>query len=244
VRHLELRDYVLDAQLVFGHVALMFATAHAQGPRALILKHCSLEARANSDAQRDLAREDWQHYLALVTGMLGDDRSATLEFFRQTGTQDDWLTLVDGIGVSQIDEFLAGLKVPTLLLHQRGYTGLREEEAIKLATRIADARLVLTEGSSLIMDAGQGLQAVDAFLKEVPVRAEAPSASQEDTGLLSARETDVLRLLAQGKSNPEIAKELFITRSTVQNHVSSILIKTNLQNRAQAAVYARDHGLA
>ncbi len=54
---------------------------------------------------------------------------------------------------------------------------------------------------------------------------------------------EVLRLLAQGKSNPEIAKELFITRNTVQNHVSSILIKTNLNNRAQAAVYAQQHNI-
>jgi DNA-binding NarL/FixJ family response regulator len=60
---------------------------------------------------------------------------------------------------------------------------------------------------------------------------------------LSSREVEVPRLLAQGKSNPEIAKELFITRNTVQNHVSNILIKTNLQNRAQAAVYATEHGL-
>ena len=60
---------------------------------------------------------------------------------------------------------------------------------------------------------------------------------------LSERELEVLRLLGQGKSNPEIAKELFITRNTVQNHVSSILIKTNLSNRAQAAVYAKEHGI-
>jgi DNA-binding NarL/FixJ family response regulator len=62
-------------------------------------------------------------------------------------------------------------------------------------------------------------------------------------GSLSSRELDVLRLLAAGKSNPEIAKELFITRNTVQNHVSSILIKTNLTNRAQAAVFAKEHGI-
>jgi DNA-binding NarL/FixJ family response regulator len=60
---------------------------------------------------------------------------------------------------------------------------------------------------------------------------------------LSERELEVLRLVAAGKSNPEIAKELFITRNTVQNHVSSILIKTNLSNRAQAAVYAKEHGI-
>jgi DNA-binding NarL/FixJ family response regulator len=60
---------------------------------------------------------------------------------------------------------------------------------------------------------------------------------------LSQRELEVLRLLAQGKTNPQIAESLFITRNTVQNHVASILTKTNLQNRAQAAVYAKEHGL-
>ena len=79
----------------------------------------------------------------------------------------------------------------------------------------------------------------------MPAAEPAPSTTRtpEVPDALSAREIEVLRLLAQGKSNPEIAKELFITRNTVQNHVSSILIKTNLQNRAQAAVYAQQHGL-
>lgn len=61
---------------------------------------------------------------------------------------------------------------------------------------------------------------------------------------LSQREIEVIRLVAAGRSNPEIARELFLTRNTVQNHVSSILTKTNLTNRAQAAVYAQQHGLA
>jgi DNA-binding CsgD family transcriptional regulator/pimeloyl-ACP methyl ester carboxylesterase len=242
VRHLELRDFVLDAQRFFGHVALRFAAAHPQDVRALVLKHCALEERANSDAQRELAREDWHHYLTLVTGMLGGDRGVMSAFLGQAHTQADWLTLVDGIGISRIDDFLPDLKVPTLLLHQRGFTGLKEEDAVRLAARIANARLVLTEGTSLIIDAAQGLQAVDVFLKDVPVRTEAPSPPHEGL-VLSHRELEVLRLIAAGKSNPQIADELVISLNTVQRHVSNILAKTGLSNRTEAASFATRNGL-
>jgi two-component system NarL family response regulator len=55
---------------------------------------------------------------------------------------------------------------------------------------------------------------------------------------LSERELDVLRLVADGKSNQEIGEKLFITSSTVRNHISSILMKLQVENRVQAAVHA------
>jgi DNA-binding NarL/FixJ family response regulator len=55
---------------------------------------------------------------------------------------------------------------------------------------------------------------------------------------LSARELEVLGLLADGKANTEIAEALFISPSTVRNHISSILIKLHVGNRVQAAVRA------
>jgi DNA-binding NarL/FixJ family response regulator len=60
---------------------------------------------------------------------------------------------------------------------------------------------------------------------------------------LSERETDVLRLLAQGRANKEIARELAIGERTVKSHVSSILGKLGLQSRTQAALYAARVGL-
>ena len=73
-----------------------------------------------------------------------------------------------------------------------------------------------------------------------PIAAQAPPAALET---LTERETDVLRLLAQGKANKEIAAALFIGENTVKTHVSSILVKLGVQSRTQAALYARQIGL-
>ena len=61
---------------------------------------------------------------------------------------------------------------------------------------------------------------------------------------LSPREIDVLRLMASGKSNQEIADALFISRNTVSTHVRNILTKIGCANRTEAAAYALRHGLS
>ena len=61
---------------------------------------------------------------------------------------------------------------------------------------------------------------------------------------LTERELEVLRLVAEGRDNQEIAEALTISPSTVKNHVSSILDKLGLDNRIQAAVYAVRRGIA
>jgi NarL family two-component system response regulator LiaR len=60
---------------------------------------------------------------------------------------------------------------------------------------------------------------------------------------LTERERDVLRLLTEGKSNKEIASELFIGDRTVKSHLSAIFQKLNVEDRTQAALYAVRHGL-
>jgi DNA-binding NarL/FixJ family response regulator len=60
---------------------------------------------------------------------------------------------------------------------------------------------------------------------------------------LSDRETEVLRLIANGKDNADIAQELHISPKTVKNHISNILMKLQIENRIQAAVYAVRRGL-
>ena len=60
---------------------------------------------------------------------------------------------------------------------------------------------------------------------------------------LTARELEVLRLLAKGSSNKEIAKAFDVSEGTVKNHVSNILMRLELRDRTQAAVYAVEHGI-
>jgi DNA-binding NarL/FixJ family response regulator len=60
---------------------------------------------------------------------------------------------------------------------------------------------------------------------------------------LSDRELEVLKLIANGKDNAQIARELYISPKTVKNHISNILMKLQIENRIQAAVYAVRSGL-
>jgi DNA-binding NarL/FixJ family response regulator len=118
---------------------------------------------------------------------------------------------------------------------------------MKLAASIANARMVLTDGSDTFGDAGQSLAAIDAFLKDSLIGAghgqPSPNDGSANAGL-SQRELEVLRLVAAGRSNQQIADELVISLNTVRRHVSNVFDKTGVANRAQATAYAKDHGIA
>jgi len=73
------------------------------------------------------------------------------------------------------------------------------------------------------------------------VAAATPRAHRTD---LTSRELEVLRLIAAGRSNREISKELSVAEKTVKTHVSNVLSKLGVGDRTQAALYAVQHGLA
>src|SRR5438876_1032477 len=75
------------------------------------------------------------------------------------------------------------------------------------------------------------------------VRALLPAAPPPVFPELSDREREVLRLIADGRKNAEIAAQLVLTPKTVRNHVSNILSKLQVADRAQAIIRAREAGL-
>jgi DNA-binding NarL/FixJ family response regulator len=95
-----------------------------------------------------------------------------------------------------------------------------------------------SEGESLISPqiAAKVLQRLRAQSKDI-------DAAETIRAELSDRELQVLKLIANGKDNAQIASELFISPKTVKNHISNILMKLQIENRIQAAVYAVRSGI-
>lgn len=90
---------------------------------------------------------------------------------------------------------------------------------------------------------GQNILTISPPQQKEPQTQQPPPPSPHLLDPLSPRETEVLRLMAQGDSNVEIANDLVIAPATVKRHVSNILSKLQATNRTQAAVCARRHGL-
>ena len=74
-------------------------------------------------------------------------------------------------------------------------------------------------------------------------RTAAPPAAGQDLAALTSRELEVLALIGLGKTNGEIATELFVSEGTVKTHVNHLFTKLRLRDRAAAVVFAFDHGL-
>src|SRR5271154_756325 len=111
----------------------------------------------------------------------------------------------------------------------------------KDATRAEIGRAVLAAA------AGQAVldPAVQQRLLLGAARAPAPQPDQDhDPDELPPREADVLRLIAEGKSNREIARALYVSEETVKTHVNRIFAKTGSRDRTQAIRYAYTHGYA
>lgn len=102
------------------------------------------------------------------------------------------------------------------------------------AAEIADAIRGTNQGESVLEP-----QVTSKMMHRLTHRQE-PNLYEE----LTKREIEVLKLVAQGKSNQEIADELYITLKTVKTHVSNILSKLQVEDRTQAAIYALKHKIA
>ena len=102
---------------------------------------------------------------------------------------------------------------------------------------LINAIRVVAEGNALL--APSVTRRIIAEFVKKPV----PKTYEEETKRLTEREIEVLRLVAKGKTNEEIAGELVIGEATVKTHVSNVLTKLVLRDRVQAVVFAYESGL-
>jgi DNA-binding CsgD family transcriptional regulator len=171
---------------------------------------------------------------------------------------DELVTTADAFGTSTITA-MAGVAVGALALAEE-----RPEAALaplrsslqrwrKLGWPYEAARTQVLLGRALRgaadeESAAAELAAAAGALRTLGARPEAQEAERLLTpgplpGGLTAREAEVLRLVATGSSNPEIAAALFLSEKTVARHLSNIFTKLDVTSRTAAAAYAYDHGL-
>ena len=105
--------------------------------------------------------------------------------------------------------------------------------------QLVDAIRVVASGDALLAPAITR-RVIEEFVSRPPA-----SARRQAPGLdeLTARELEMLRYVARGLSNAEIAEAAFVSETTVKTHVAHILMKLRLRDRVQAVVYAYEHGI-
>ena len=96
-----------------------------------------------------------------------------------------------------------------------------------------------------VVAAGDALLAPSITRRVIEEYSRRPAPRRDDTNLanLTEREVEVLRLLATGLSNAELAARLYVSEGTIKTHLSHVLTKLGLRDRVQAVVFAYEHGL-
>ncbi len=184
-----------------------------------------------------------------VVGEAADGREA-IELVRETEPDvvlmDVRMPKLDGIEATR--QILAGQPRPRILM----LTTFDLDEYVYEAIRAGASGFLLKDvpPSELVhavrtVAAGEMLLAptITRRLVEEFVRRPAPGQQPEAFGDLTERELEVLRLIARGLSNAEIAQTLFLSGTTVKTHVTRILAKLDLRDRLQAVVLAYETGL-
>lgn len=155
---------------------------------------------------------------------------------------DIGLPRLDGIAATkQIKDALPDVRVVVLTSHTT------ETEIIAALSSGADAYCI--KGSSVdrllaaIAAAQEGATYLDPQIARLVIDHLRPPTTNNNLGQLSERETEVLKLMVEGYSNPEIAAALYLSPNTVKTHVRGIMNKLAVDDRVQAAVVALRSGL-
>ena len=188
-------------------------------------------------------REEFQ--VVAEAGTVAESLAAARRFEPDLVIMD--VRLPDGSGIEACREIRAEFPTTRIVM----LTSYPDEEAVLSAILAGASGYLLKQirGRDLVtaLEAvGRGDSLLDPAVTErvlERVRRIANGDERDELSELTAQERKILKLVADGKTNKEIAAEVFLSDKTVKNYVSSILSKLNLQRRAQAAAFVAKHRL-
>jgi len=164
------------------------------------------------------------------------------DLIRLTTTPANAVALLRSFWQVDVDDIVPLVRCPALVLHARGDAVIPFEEGRRIAGLIPDARfLPLASRNHVLLDSEPAWAAFAEALAEF-VPAMTPQGSPGPIAGLTAREQDVMELVAQGLDNKSIGRQLGISARTARNHVSTIFSKLGVNSRPQAIVLAREAG--
>jgi len=241
-------------------VAMTYAAHNPERVSRLVLYQASTCGRGAQGRSADQAEEErtrlkamelgWQVQnpvydrvftaLHLIDGNPEQVRACE-DILRRMTSSENAIALQRTFHLADVREDVPKVRCPTLVLNSRGDPIVPFEQGRQVAALIQGAHFVPLESRNhLVLDTetawAQLVKAIDEFLPAGPPKLGQP------LGSLSARESDVLELVARGLGNRAIADRLGIAEKTVRNHVTAVLGKLGVNSRAQAIVSARDAG--
>jgi len=210
-----------------------------------------------SDGIRVVVADDQQVVREGLVALLG-----LLDGIEVTGAAANGVEAVDLVAQGNVDVVLMDLKMPVLDGVQATaritadfpdvavlvLTTYADDESIATALR-AGARGYLTKDAgraeigAALRSTAAGQSTFDPEVSRRLIAGLTPGRVKVTDGL-TARETEVLRLIAQGLSNPEIAERLYISEATVKTHINNTFAKIGARHRAEAVRYAYRKGIA
>jgi pimeloyl-ACP methyl ester carboxylesterase/DNA-binding CsgD family transcriptional regulator len=232
-----------------GPTAIRYAALHPERVTHLVIMFSYARAPEYAgvrrvEAGRSLVERDWELYTEMggksITDLAGETASRQYTaYLRESNTARGTVAAFEAIADYDATEWLSQVRCPTLVLQRRQSRVLSTEVAHELAAGIPDARVTVVEGRSLapfIEDADRVISAIRSFLDE------GLQGGQLDG--LTPREIQVLRLIARGRSNREIAVDLVLSERTVARHIANIYTKTGIHSKSEATAYAFRHDLS
>ncbi|MBE0610469.1 MAG: alpha/beta fold hydrolase [Dehalococcoidia bacterium] len=259
-------DYIADIEAVYAAVgirradilafglrtpvAVRLAVTQPDRVRRLILQGVTAGPTAASgrtilEPGPDRYVENFDRFLEMLAARMGTPPAGLEEetaYMKECCDQASAAAAIAVLNETDVSADPPLVRCPTLVVELENNTLLQRGHAEQFVSQVPQAQLVFVpfkpEGAWLkdTTDAiGRWEAEQDANL--------GVSREERDAGDLTGREVEVLRLLASGRSNPEIALTLTISTNTVDRHVANIYGKIGAHNRTEAAVWAMAHGV-
>jgi pimeloyl-ACP methyl ester carboxylesterase/DNA-binding CsgD family transcriptional regulator len=192
----------------------------------------------------DFARVNWMLATQMLAGLFvprgsGEEIEAFSRYQRRAADADVAAAFLELDLSSDTRAFLPSVTAPSLVLHRRGDRTVPIGRGRELAALLPNARFVALSGDAHLPwhdDQRELHRALAGFLDD------SPAGEPNGASPLSRRETEVLRLVAAGLSNREIASTLVLSEHTVHRHVANVLRKLTQSSRAAAAATATRAG--